>query len=385
VAVAALSGPVANPTPGVKRPAFRWLRRGAVLLAMFAVLDYLVLPQIAGTKKAVSLLSSIRPWWVVIGIGLEVMSLVCYSLLTRSVISEHPPPYAWLFCTDITALGVSHLLPGGAATSTALRYRLLREGGIVATDAAIGMAVEGVGSNLVLAAITWVALISSIPFAGVHSLYVIAAIVGGILVASTVFATVLRSRHAAPDQNLARRAIRRLPAKIRPRLERALQAGSDEVRQLLADKRGLRMAAIWAAGSWALDAASLWVFLAAYGQRVNPDGLLVAYGVANLVAILPISPGGLGVIEAVMIPSLVGFGTPRAVAVLGVISWRLFNFWLPIPGAGVCYLSLREQSWRQRHREAGSEPRLVISRPGGAAVTESADLTDPPTTVAPTA
>jgi uncharacterized membrane protein YbhN (UPF0104 family) len=65
-------------------------------------------------------------------------------------------------------------------------------------------------------------------------------------------------------------------------------------------------------------------------------------------AFLPISPGGLGIIEAVMIPSLVGFGTPRAVAVLGVVSWRLFNFWVPIPTAGLCYLSLRTQKWRSR-------------------------------------
>jgi uncharacterized protein (TIRG00374 family) len=83
------------------------------------------------------------------------------------------------------------------------------------------------------------------------------------------------------------------------------------------------------------------VFLAAYGHRVNPLGLFVAYGLANLLATLPISPGGLGIIEGVLIPSLVGFGTPQAVAVLGVVSWRLFEFWAPIPVAGVAYASLR--------------------------------------------
>jgi uncharacterized protein (TIRG00374 family) len=146
---------------------------------------------------------------------------------------------------------------------------------------------------------------------------------------------------------------------------------SDEVRQVLADKRGLRTSALWATASWGADAASLWVFLAAYGHRVNPDGLLVAYGVANLVAILPISPGGLGVIEAVMIPSLVGFGTPRAVAVLGVISWRLFNFWAPIPGAGVGYLSLQAQRWRS-HRRVQTAPTCALP-PSPVPVAESAD------------
>jgi hypothetical protein len=61
--------------------------------------------------------------------------------------------------------------------------------------------------------------------------------------------------------------------------------------------------------------------------------------------VLPISPGGLGVIEGVLIPSLVGFGAARSVALLGVVSWRLFNFWAPIPVAGLCYVSMRAQDW----------------------------------------
>jgi hypothetical protein len=43
----------------------------------------------------------------------------------------------------------------------------------------------------------------------------------------------------------------------------------------------------------------------------------------------------------VLIPSLVGFHVPKTVAILGVLSWRLVNFWLPIPAGGIAYLSLR--------------------------------------------
>jgi uncharacterized protein (TIRG00374 family) len=333
------------------RPALRWLRRGFVVLALFAVLDYLVLPQIAGTRKALDLLSSVRPSWVAIGIGLEALSLVSYSLLTRTVFRDDRPPFGWLIRTDITALGVSHLLPGGTATATALRYRLLREGGIPAESAGVGMAVQGVGSNLILAAIAWLALVASIPFVGVHSLYAAAASIGGVLIAISVLAFSLRSHRLAPvrPHDAPRRVMRRLPTRIRPRVERAAQAASSQLRQLLADKSALRAFASWSCGNWGLDAASLWMFLAAYGQHANPVGLLVAYGIANLVAILPISPGGLGILEAVLIPSLVGFGTPRDVAVLAVISWRLFNFWAPIPAAGGCYLSLQTQRWRRRN------------------------------------
>jgi hypothetical protein len=317
------------------------------VLALFIVLDYLVLPQIAGTRRALHLVSTIRPWWAAIAVGLEILNLVSYSALTRSVLLDDRPPYSWLIRTDVTALGVSHLVPGGVATASALRFRLLREGGTPPDDAVLGMAVEGVGSTLVLALIFWLALVASIPLFGVNPFYATVAVVGAVLIAGSLLVIVLRSRQPpATTTDRSWRFIHRFPHRVRPRVERVVQEASEQLRRLLADKAGLRASASWAAGSWLLDAASLWVFLAAYGHRVTPVGLLVGYGLANLLAIVPISPGGLGVIEGVLIPSLVGFGTPRAIAVLGVVSWRLFNFWAPIPAAGVCYLSLRTENWR---------------------------------------
>jgi uncharacterized protein (TIRG00374 family) len=345
----------ADPPPKLRSKVFRWLRRGALVLVLFAVLDYLVLPQIAGTRKAVHLLSTIRPGWAIAGVVLEALSLVSYSLLTKSVFPDQRPHFSWLLRTDLTALGVSHLLPGGAASSTGLRYRLLHDGGLPPQDAAVGMAVQGVGSTLVLAALLWFSLIVSIPLLGFHPVYVTAAIIGAIIMGVVFLAIYLRSHDEGPSSGVVRSLIERLPRRIRGRVERGFEASAAQLHQLLTDRRGLWISAAWSVGNWGLDAASLWVFLAAYGHKVNPDGLLLAYALANLVAVLPISPGGIGVIEGVLIPSIVGFGTPRAVAVLGVVSWRLFNFWAPIPVAGGCYLSLRIQLWLKRrlHRVGG--------------------------------
>jgi uncharacterized protein (TIRG00374 family) len=342
--------------PSSRRSTLRWVRRGVLLLASFAVLDYFVLPQIAGTKKALYLLRTVNPWWAITAIALEALSLVSYSLLTRTVFPDHRPPFSWLLRIDLTTLGVGHVLPGGTATSTALRYRLLREAGIPAEDAAVGMAVQGIGSNLVLVAILWLALVSSIPVVGVDALYLSTAIVGAVAIAVTPIAMLLYARRTPSTRRPLNALLRRVPKRFRPRTQRALQGAGDQLRQLFADKRSLRESAQWSAGNWFLDAASLWVFLAAYRHLTNPVILLVAYGLANVAAIIPISPGGLGVIEAVLIPSLVGFGTPRAVAVLAVVSWRLFNFWAPIPAAGVSYLSLRTQRWRNRHRIRDGRP-----------------------------
>lgn len=90
---------------------------------------------------------------------------------------------------------------------------------------------------------------------------------------------------------------------------------------------------------------------------MNPVALLLAYCIACLLAILPFTPGGLGVVEGVLIPSLLEFGVPASVAVLGVVSWRLLQFWAPIPIAGICYLSLPTPGWRNRLPSRISRPR----------------------------
>ncbi len=103
----------------------------------------------------------------------------------------------------------------------------------------------------------------------------------------------------------------------------------------------LSRAGIWAAANWLLDAASLWVFLLAFGAHVSPIDVLVAYGLANILAVIPITPSGLGVVELTIVAVLTGFGVAGGAAAGGVLSWRLVNFWLPIPFGGASYLSLR--------------------------------------------
>jgi uncharacterized protein (TIRG00374 family) len=97
---------------------------------------------------------------------------------------------------------------------------------------------------------------------------------------------------------------------------------------------------IWGLTNWLLDIAALWVFVAAFGYRLTPGQLLLAYGLASIVALVPVTPGGLGVIEGVLVPTLVTLGSPYAIAVLGVTSWRLVQFWMPIPLGGVSAISL---------------------------------------------
>ena len=100
-----------------------------------------------------------------------------------------------------------------------------------------------------------------------------------------------------------------------------------------------------------LDAAALWVFLRAFGESLAPDGLIIAFCLANVLAVIPITPGGLGLIEFVMIPTIVAFGPSRSTAILGVAAYRFAQYWFPLVlGAGT-YVSLRVGPWSIDRRE----------------------------------
>jgi uncharacterized protein (TIRG00374 family) len=146
---------------------------------------------------------------------------------------------------------------------------------------------------------------------------------------------------------------------------------ADQLRLLLSNRPLLIRAVGWASANWLLDAASLGVFLAAFGHTVSPDGLLIAFCLANVLAAIPVTPGGLGVVEAVLTPTLVGFGAPKAIAILGVISYRIFNFWIPIPVGGVAYISLRA------HRPSLKESAEELRQLGEIALKESARPASP--------
>jgi hypothetical protein len=97
----------------------------------------------------------------------------------------------------------------------------------------------------------------------------------------------------------------------------------------------------FASGDLLFDLLSLDLVFLALRYQPGFGPLAVAYGAANIASAIPLTPGGLGVIEVTLVAITVGFGAPRATAVLAVLGYRIVNFWLPlIPGA-VAYIRLR--------------------------------------------
>jgi len=326
----------------VRRRVPRSLRRVAVVLVTLVIVEYLVLPQIAGARHSLRLLASVRVPYVIAGVLLEAAAIVAYARLTQAVLPQgNRPPLATVLRIDLATMAASHIVPGGSAAGAGLGYRLLTGVGVRGTDAGFALATQGLGSALVLNVLLWLGLLVSIPRRGFNPLYGTAAIVGSLLIGGFALAVLSLTRGEDRTARVVCRIASHLPLVDGDGLTRVLHRVAQRLRVLGADRRLLARAALWASANWLLDAASLWVFVAAFGHRVDIDGLVVAFGLANVLAAIPLTPGGLGVVEAILTSALVGFGTPRGAAVLGVVIYRLVNFWLPIPVGGLAYLSLK--------------------------------------------
>jgi uncharacterized protein (TIRG00374 family) len=95
--------------------------------------------------------------------------------------------------------------------------------------------------------------------------------------------------------------------------------------------RELAVVTAWGAANWVLDCGCLALCFVALGVGVPWKGLLLAYGAGQLAANLPITPGGLGVVEGSLTVALVAFGGAEGSTVAVVLLYRILSFWIELP------------------------------------------------------
>jgi uncharacterized protein (TIRG00374 family) len=332
---------VADNAEGARR---RWWHRGPFvrkevrwsvgLVLAFLFVFYLAIPLLASHREDLTALGHIHPAYLILGTVLEIGALAAYTQLTH-----------------MSTLALSHVSPGGTAPGAALGYRLLTQSGVSGPDTAFALGTQGIGSAVVLNVIFWLALVGFVLIHGFHAptshggesgtiLVVVAAAIGAVLLGAFGGLFYLLTR----GQERAATVVRRLSGRVRfldpDKTAATVQQLAQRFAVLLEDRPLLIRAVTWATINWLLDAASLWVFVAAFSHFISPIDLLVAYGLANILAAIPITPGGLGVVEFVLVSMITGFGPTAGQALSGVLAYRAINFWLPIPIGGIAYGSL---------------------------------------------
>jgi uncharacterized protein (TIRG00374 family) len=337
---------VPHPSPA-RAPLRRWYRRRPArvalhLVILVLVIRFLALPALSRGGTHWRVLLDIDSGWVAAAVAAEFCSLFAFAMATWTMLQPSTRLPIWrMLRIDLSAVALSHSMPAGGAAGTALGLRLLTEDGVPLSDAAFAKLGQGVLSAVLLQvglAAGVVVAVTTGHGSSISAISLAAAIPTCITLA---VAAVLLRRRPSWLAAIAERVITVLPRARPGRAAAAVDLAGTHLDALLVDRGRLTQAVGWTSVNWIADAAALWCALRAYGVAVPVPLLLIAFGLASTAKWIPLTPGGLGVVEAVLVPLVVAFGAPAPVAVLGIVTWRLASFWLPIVLGAGAYTSIR--------------------------------------------
>jgi uncharacterized protein (TIRG00374 family) len=322
-----LAPPVANRGRRWFGHALRWgIGVGAAVVAfnaLFGRRDELV--------GALTTLEQMHYQWVVLAVVAELASIGAYAALTRQLLQAGGVDISLAELSGITlaANAIQNSLPAGPAWSTVYAYRQFRRRGADAVLVGWTLALTILIAIATLGAIALVGLIVSEDQAA--SLDLVRVIVA---VAVAIALLVLAARHglvSLPGRRVAVAivsACQRLVHRPRGDAAELVDRAFDRLGAVHLTRRTLAGAVAWSLANWWLDLTALAVSFAAVGSTVPWRGLLLAYGAGQLAANLPVTLGGLGVVEGSLTFALVFYGGNQEATVAAVLLYRFISFWM---------------------------------------------------------
>jgi hypothetical protein len=113
-----------------------------------------------------------------------------------------------------------------------------------------------------------------------------------------------------------------------------------------------KTALLTAVGTIGFDYLALLSALRAVGAKPQPSLVLLAYTAAAVLALIPLTPGGLGFVEAGLVGTLKLAGVAASAALTATLLYRIVSFWLPLPAAVVAYGLFRRRELRRAQQTA---------------------------------
>jgi uncharacterized protein (TIRG00374 family) len=280
-------------------------------------------------STAGNMLSRVRVAWLLVAVAAELASMVVFARLQRWLLREGGVHVPLIPMVEITLAGnaLSTTLPGGAAWSATWVYEQLRRRGAEKVLAGWVILVAGALSSfavfVILAVGAWVAG-SRGPVASLRWLAV-----GLASIPVLVWAGYVAARRSPKARQLFASTWAAIARHVRPAraLGRLVSKTVASLSMIHPGVLGWAEAFGLALANWLLDCLCLLACTEALGVPVPWRGLLVIYGLTQVAASLPITPGGIGVVEGSMTALLIAYGTPATSAVAVVLLYRIVSFW----------------------------------------------------------
>ncbi len=305
---------------------------------------YVVLPSLSAVFGAWPKLATLSGVWLFLALLFECGSFVCNFAIQRIVLRTR----GWFAVVTAGLAGnsVTNTLPGGDAAGAAVQYRMLATAGVNSDAAAGGLVASsllGVGGLLMLPILTLPTVLGD---SGLNHRLVSAALIGvaAFVVYMGLGAVLLETDR--PLRALGRAAqwgwnkVRR-PHPPLARLDDRLLRQRNQIRTALG--REWRQIFLLVVGRLGLDYLCLLATLRATGSQPRIWLVLLAYSAAGIIALFPVTPGGLGIVEASLSGLLVLAGVNGRSAVVATLAYRLAQYWLPTIAGSVAYWLFRRR------------------------------------------
>jgi uncharacterized protein (TIRG00374 family) len=320
------------------------LARRAAALALTALVLYGVAPAVGDVLGAWPKVRDLHPWWLAAMVLFEIASLWCLWELQALSIGTHDQ--VAVATSQLAGGALGRVIPGGAATAAAAQYNMLNAADVPRGAIATGLAaatVLQVAALCVLPALALPAVVIGLRVP--RTLLETGVLAFGLFMAMfAVGVAVARSEQflrwigrTARDLTCRLPRVTPLPADLADRLV----IHRDEVTERLGDR--LVYAAGAAVGRWLFDLLALATALIAVGAHPRFSLVLLAFVAAQLLAQIPITPGGIGVVEAGLTATLVLAGVDGGDAALATLAYRLVSYWLMLPAGLVAWLVHRRR------------------------------------------
>jgi hypothetical protein len=325
-----------------------------VLLVLGGVALYVLLPSLLAVFGSWRSLSQLDWPFAVLTLVSGLLSLVCLWELDRVALGTGDR--LAVIAAQLVGNAAGRILPGGGATATAVSASLLGSAGMDTGNAAAGFSATTairLATTFALPVVALPAILGGAPID--HSLETAAylgavafvlVLVVGVLVMSTDRPLELTGRAV---QWLLNKTVRRRLSPMTD-LPRRLLDVRDFVRRTLGAR--WKTALVAAVGTIGFDYLALLCALRAVGAEPQPSLVLLAYTAAAVLALIPLTPGGLGFVEAGLVGTLKLAGVAASDALAATLLYRIVSFWLPLPAAGVAYLLFRRREARTTRQAA---------------------------------
>jgi uncharacterized protein (TIRG00374 family) len=317
--------------------------QGLFLLITFVSL-YLLWPSLGEVFDQWRSLTKLKPQWFAVALGMEVLSFLAVWELQR--IALQTKRWFPVVTSQLAGNAFGRIIPGGVAAAGALQYRMLVRAGIPGARIASSLTAVSMllfGAVLALPLLSLPAILGGTPVASglAHAAYLGAAVFVLMLIGGAI--VFVWDRPLALVGTWFERAVNATIRRKKPvaGLADHLIAERDVIRTTFG--RRWHAAVLASAGKSIFDYLALVACLRAVGAEPNPSLVLLAYVAASILAMIPLTPGGLGFVEAGLVGTLILAGVGAGNATVATLAYRLVSFWLPIPVGGAGYALFRRR------------------------------------------